>query len=139
MNNSVYYIQKFGRFLKRIIRWLPLLWRQEDWDFEYIYDLLEFKLKEIQKCLAKDDLHVDSPKMVKQISICLAHLDRYRNWDKYIDFPSEIKLEKTADGLITLCTSTEEKIACKKITNFEKYHFDMFWKRFVQWHKGWWC
>lgn len=139
MEFNFYYIRKLGRFLIRIINWLPLLWKQEDWDFEYIYDLLEFKLKEIRKCLEKDDLHIDSPKCVKQISICLAYLDRYRHWEKYIDFPVELKLEKTDDGLLTLRTSTKEKALCKKITAFEKDNFDMFWKRFVQWHTRWWC
>ena len=41
------FLRRFGRFILREIRWIPVLWNQEDWDFEYMYDLLEVKMKEL--------------------------------------------------------------------------------------------
>ncbi len=89
MEIGFYGLRKFGRFVKRLFRWLPVLWRQEEWDSEYIYDILNAKLKELRDCIAKDDIHVDAPICLRQINICLKYLDRYRNADNYIKFPDE--------------------------------------------------
>lgn len=132
-------LRKFIRFIKRLCCWLPVLWKQEDWDYDYLYDLIEIKLKEIRECLDKDTLVIDSKKHVKQINICLAYLDRYRNWENYIEFPhDEIKFEKLENGCSRMITSTKTNITCKKAHAFEKFNYDMFWKRFLQWHQHWW-
>lgn len=48
MEIGFYGLRKFGRFIKRLFRWLPVLWRQEEWDSGYIYDILDVKLKELR-------------------------------------------------------------------------------------------
>ena len=48
----------------------------------------------MRECLQKDDLHVDSDKYATQISICLAYMDRFRNWDNYVDLPEYTSWEK---------------------------------------------
>ena len=131
-------IRKFGRFIVRIIRWMPIIWKQEDWDFEYMYDLLEIKMKDIQNCLRKDKLHVGSDKHVREISICLGYMDRYRNSDKYLEKPAYAKHMEVEDILTNLGEYRITSFANKYI-NFEKENFRMFWKCFVKWHTNWWC
>ena len=48
-NSVSCFLRRLGRFILREVRWIPVLWNQEDWDFEYMYDLLEMKMKEIRK------------------------------------------------------------------------------------------
>ena len=43
------FLRKIGRFILRLIRWIPLLYKQEEWDYSYIYDILEMKMKELRK------------------------------------------------------------------------------------------
>lgn len=139
MDIGFYGLRKFGRFIKRLFRWIPVLWKQEDWDYAYIYPLLEMKLQELRKCLREDDMHVNSDKYAMQISICLEYLDRYLHPDNYIEFPQEeVRWEMTKYGNI-LNSSKKLGRAATKSYYFEQENFRMFWKRFVQWHRDWWC
>jgi len=134
----IYGLQKLGRFFVRLIKWLPVIWKQEDWDFMLVYDLLAFRMKEVQRCLARDKLHMGMEREVRKISICLAYLDRWRNWPDYITAPP-LKWTETEDGLYRLTSTKSEDRIYRQIWAYEKFNYDMFWKRFLQWHKGWWC
>ena len=48
----------FGKIIK-IFQYLPLLWKDEDWDFQYLLDLIEFKLKRIKKCIRQNNIIVE--------------------------------------------------------------------------------
>jgi len=141
MHINFYSLRKIGRFIKRIIIWIPILWKQENWDYEYLYDLIEFKLKELRQCLKEDNLHKDSPKCARQISICLEYLYRYRNPYNYIDYPiDDIKFVPCENGCCRMIhTNNLNEIKRKKIFGYENFNYDMFWKRFLQWHLNWWC
>ena len=41
------------RFIKRLPNYIKLAWDQETWDYEYLYDLIEMKLKELLKLRRK--------------------------------------------------------------------------------------
>ena len=41
------FLRRVGRFILREVRWAPVLWNQEEWDYAYIYDLLIMKMKEL--------------------------------------------------------------------------------------------
>lgn len=140
MDIGFYGLRKFGRFIKRLFIWLPILWKQEDWDYAYIYPLLKQKLQELKKCLQEDDLHVNSDKYAMQISICLNHMDRFLKPDDYVKLPQQdINFEKIENGGYVLKNSKEVGRAAMKLYYFEQENFNMFWKRFVQWHRNWWC
>lgn len=140
MEIGFYGLRKFGRFIKRLFRWIPVLWRQEDWDYAYMYAVLKLKMQEIQKCLKEDDLHVDAPKYVRQIEICLKYMDRFINSDNYIDYPhEEVKFEKLENGCYRMITSEASQKVALKHYYFEEHSYEKFWKRFVQWHRNWWC
>lgn len=140
MNIGFYGLRKFCRFINRLFRWLPVLWKQEDWDYAYIYSVLKLKMQEIQKCLNEDDIHVNATKYARQIEICLKYMDRFINSDNYIDYPEEeIRFEKLENGCSRLISSEALKKAALNHYRFEEHNFEMFWKRFVQWHRNWWC
>lgn len=40
----LYRIKRFLRKIGKIIGWLPILWKDEDWDYEYILDILRHKV-----------------------------------------------------------------------------------------------
>jgi hypothetical protein len=133
-------ICKFKRFIFRLFKWIPILWNQEDWDYDYLYDLIVVKLKEIRSCMEEDTIHVGMEKRVRQIDICLAYLDRYRNWTDYIEYPmDDIKSVKCEDNLFRLIpTNSHNEAKRKLIRHYEEFNYKMFWKRFLQWHRGWW-
>lgn len=133
-----YNIRKFGRFILRLIKWFPILWKQEDWDFEYMYDLLEIKMKELRECLRKDTLHVNSDLHAREISICLAYMDRFRHWDDYIEKSDKLK-SMEIEEIHSKLGEYRVKEYVRKNVAFEKDNYDMFWKCFIKWHRNWWC
>lgn len=141
IDDTIFSIQKVGRFLKRLIFWVPIIWKQEDWDISYLYDLIEIKLKEIRKCLLKDDIHKDSDLRVREIDICLAYLDRYRNWTNYIEYPIDDIIFEPASECTSkmVSTNSHNKAKRKLVSKYEDFNYEMFWKRFMQWHQKWWC
>ena len=141
-NKFFCFLRKSGRFVKRLGRWIPILWNQEDWDYEYIYDLLIMKMKELKEDMSKDYWHdqKEVQRGIKQIDICLKRLDMYLNWTNYYDYPmDDIYYEPTSDGCMKMCYSSEknEKQRIGAI-DFEEKNFNKFWKDFVKWHRGWW-
>lgn len=56
-NNFSCFLRRVGRFILRLFRWIPVLWNQEEWDYEYIYDLLEMKMKELYENMFHDTWH----------------------------------------------------------------------------------
>lgn len=141
-NSVSRFLRRLGRFILREVRWIPVLWNQEDWDFEYMYDLLEMKMKEIRKDMSKDIWHDQKvvQKSIKQIDVCLARLDRWRNWTKYYEYPiDDIYHEPTKNGCYILKYSSEEnEIQRLGANSFEQKNYDKFWKDFLAWHQGWW-
>lgn len=136
------FLRRFNRFVSRVIRWLPVLWNQEEWDYEYIYDLLAMKMKELRTSMSRDIWHdqKDVQKGIKQIDICLLRLDRWRNWPDYYDYPTEdIVHVPTENGCYRLeYTSEENEKQRLGAISFEQKNFDKFWKDFLTWHRGWW-
>ena len=140
-NRFSIFLRKITRFILRLIRWIPVLYKQEEWDYEYIYDILELKMKELRKNISKDTWHTEHcvKRELLQIDICLARMDRFRNWEKYINVPNEeIKFISTGDGYSRLNMSEEYNKEKKKGISFEKKNYDKFWKDFVHWHNNWW-
>lgn len=132
--------RKIGRFIKRFFLYLPIIWRDEDWDYDYLYQLIKFKLERMAIAQDNDDLHVDSKRRATQIRICLAYLDRYRNWTDYIEYPMEdIGWEPCGNGCLKMIhKSNINEAKRRKVHGYEEFNYDMFWKRFLQWHRGWW-
>ena len=99
-------------------------------------------MKELLKAQEQDTIHLqkDVKRSIKQIKVCLAYLDRYRNSTKYYDYPiDDIIFEPCKNNCSKMnYTNKYNEIRRKGIISYEKFNYDMFWKRFLQWHQGWW-
>ena len=141
-SDALCFVRRIGRFTLRIIRWIPVLWKQEEWDSEYIYDILKLKMLELKEEISKDKWHEKSAieTELKQINICLARLDRYLNWIDYCDYPiDDISFVETEEGLYKMEHSSEEnEIQRQSVLDFEEKNLRKFWKNFVKWHSNWW-
>ena len=141
-NKFSMFLRRVGRFIARLFRWVPVLWNQEEWDFGYIYDILELKIKELRNSISKDTWHAEEcvKEELEQIDSVLDHLDKYLNWPHYVDvpLPSEEHWVHNEDGTSTLYFSEEEHEAYAKASNFEEEHFKAFWDELAKFHSNWW-
>lgn len=134
-------VTKVIRFIKRLFYYMPVIWKDEDWDYESIYYFLKYKLKRLQKAQEQDALHTDSDKYAKQIKTCLGYLDRYLHWVDYVDYPiDDIIFTPAQDNLLKMTsTSSRNQAIRNKFLTYEDFNNKMFWKKFIKWHQNWWC
>lgn len=120
------------RFIKRLPSYIKLAWQQENWDYEYMYGMLEFKMKELYQGLCEDKWHVKSEveRCKLQIKVCLRRLDNYRNWDTRVDFPT--------DDLVSKEISFANREKRKKAFDYRIKNYNKFWSDFIKWHQNWW-
>ena len=138
-NEPCIFLRKVGRFILRLCRWVPLLWKQEEWDFGYTYEILELRLKELRKSLEEDTWHdpKEVEEAIEQINSCLGHMDNYLNWTDFIPIPDGETWTKVEGGF-KLEFTPEQKEAFEKANKFEEEHYNAFWDELKKNSGNWW-
>jgi hypothetical protein len=67
-----------------VIRWVPVIWFDKDYDWAYLAKIMEYKLRRMSANFIKYGHHVGSKKDAKHMLIC-AELLRRLHEDKYFD------------------------------------------------------
>ena len=133
-NDVAYFIRKQFRFAERLIRWIPVLYNDEDWDYDYLLRIIDFKLGRLRKVMVEDDIHYDAPWTVKKIDVIRGRMDRFSNSHKYLgDMPCSDNVdewfERTEEGHLRFKESTpEQKEDIHKVVAFEKKNYEGFFK-----------
>lgn len=81
----MYRIKRFFRKCRNVIRWIPTIWKDEDWDQTYIYDMLLLKLERQRNFLLSDRAYAANAKETAnqiQTAIDLLHMTR-DSWEFY--------------------------------------------------------
>ena len=65
---------KYG--IGNLIKWFPIIWKDRDWDHWFLYIILQFKLKQMEKLQRKYGHSVNSEKYADQIKTAVLILDR---------------------------------------------------------------
>ena len=76
---SPYWFTNFIDGVRNIISWVPLLYKNRDWDSTHIYNILEFKLLKQRNYLVKANRHTCVPEINKYITICLNLIQRIKS------------------------------------------------------------
>jgi hypothetical protein len=64
--------------IANLIKWAPLIYKDRNWDYRYIYDMLEFKLLQQRNYLVKANRHVGTPETNYYITVCLNLIQRIK-------------------------------------------------------------
>lgn len=67
---------RFFKRIKKTIQWLPVIWKQEDWDHYYILELLKYKLERMVKLWEKNKHYVGYENDVKWMKTCIRLIDK---------------------------------------------------------------
>ena len=80
-SNIRYFFEKVvGTFVYARFIWKSNAFRE--WDYAYLYDIIEFKLKRMAKQLRADDFVVDHEKTYNEIMSTLKHLENYNKCEE---------------------------------------------------------
>lgn len=136
MKNKIYdiywgligwHLREFKRSITNLIVWFPLIWKDRHWDDMYIFDILQFKLKNQAKYISDRDFHLNAKRDAEIMMTCVRLIDKVKNEyysSEYMDY-HESKFEFVDSDYKD--DSSEEKYYQMEITELSE-HFDDYFK-----------
>ena len=130
-----YYHTEFIKGVKNIFKWLPIVWKDRDYDDGYIFDVLKFKLKNTAKYIGDRDWHEDAKRDSQRMMTCVRLIEKvkgeyynmewmdYHNSDyNFVDLPDgkhkELKVTRISENFDDYFA--KHKSSYKKIMSGEK-------------------
>lgn len=137
--------------LKRFIAWFPIIWRDEDWDSAYLYEIMRFKISRIRKELEAGARHVGYENDIRNMKIAEELLKRQSFSDFYHknDYRN-IEFCKCTDEMFSdwinseniyispFCEWCSGKYQIKRAITKEKEDYDFLWKHMRKESRKWW-
>jgi len=77
----MYFIKDFYYRVINVIRWIPTIWKDNDWDHAFLYKILRKKISHMEKYFRIDGHHLNSDKEADQMKVTVNILDRLINDD----------------------------------------------------------
>ena len=67
------------RKICNLIRWTPIIWKDQDWDHTFIFKILKFKLKNQAEYIGGHDRHTTAKRDAEIIMTCVKLIDRIQD------------------------------------------------------------
>ena len=99
-NNITYPVKRFIRKVKNVFRWLPTIWKDEDFDNHFIVEILIKKLEHTRDFFLSHDTNIaDADKFAEEIQEAIDRLHMTRDsWEFYEQQAHEILTEKWGES-----------------------------------------
>lgn len=158
----MYFLKQFIYKIIQLCQWLPIIWKDEDWDYDYLLILIQYKLKRIKACLWNNRIieHKELRDTIIDINKCISAIDEYRSaseiYNEYYEQPSiSIGHSKELSNSLKGCyhykpisletgkelTEKENSIYCQYIRNvhaFEQKKWEEIWDRIKEHGQKFW-
>lgn len=124
----------FKRGIKNLIIWAPAVWRDRQWDHQYIYMMLKAKLNFQEQYIRKHGIHVHNVRDADEIKVCIDALNRLIEDDYHSEAFQEhddrwgkaemdwLDAEDEGEGMVEL-KITYPKVKTEKDIDMEKNAF----------------
>jgi hypothetical protein len=116
-------IRRFIRRTRNLIKWFPVIWQDENWDYYYIFEILKHKLTIMSKHIDENGYHVSAKYDASRMRLCVKLIEKVQN-EEYMDVLAN------DDDL------TEEKI--EAAMNKQKKARQLLFKVLDKYVEGWW-
>ena len=87
-----YMIRNFKNGIKNVIYWFPIIWKDRNYDYNYIYDVLIHKLKSQSNYIRSKNRFLSSEQSVRRMNICISLIKKIQNdyyGTEYVDYFKE--------------------------------------------------
>ena len=75
----IYKIKQFFKRIYNLYRWLPVIWKDQDWDDFYIFEILKFKLKNQAEYIGYHDRHVSAKRDAEIMMLCVRLIEKVQS------------------------------------------------------------
>ena len=147
MRITKYYITRFFSRIQRILSILPVMWKDEDWDQEYLLELVRWKLRRIEKRLSSNHRFksLDADKHAKKIRICINLITRIMKEDVgtidpyiYLDYGELVKNPSIELEANTKEVKRHNRNCHMRELKVEQQNYDLLFKIMKQNIQRWW-
>lgn len=137
----VYPLNNVRRGILNLIKWVPVLWIDRDWDYSYLFNIMIFKMNNLEKVIREGNRHLNTPRDMKSLRVCIELLKRIKE-DNY--YPEELDEIYKGVDLTDLSKSLpkekeiKQRLYWKKTQRAYKEDADMFFRYFRRNFNRWW-
>ena len=125
-----FYLNNILYGLKNIIYWLPIIYRDRNWDSAFIFTILKFKLQNQAKYIGKQDRHTRAKRDAETMTTCVRLIEKIQDeyyYMEYMDYEDRIFdfiSSPTEPEVYELHTETKSE-------NYNAYHkkYPLIYKR----------
>ena len=97
----MYKIKQFFRRIHNLYRWFPIIWKDQDWDDHYIFEILKFKLTNQADYIGRYDRHTCAKRDAEKMMLCVRLIEKVQDefyGTEYLDYQeSNIKFIDSKD------------------------------------------
>jgi hypothetical protein len=121
-NEGKYYPKNFITGVKNLKDWLPIIWKDRDWDNHYIFEVLKFKLKKQSKYISEKDRILSAQMDAKRMRLCVSLIEKIQNDFYQMEYMDYVKdkywFEKIKDN--SKCYTLESELEWEKFDDYIK-------------------
>lgn len=116
--------------LRSLFYWLPVIWKDRNWDYQFTLNVLEHSLRRLYKFLNGPDCAAWQPKSrIRQLRVCLLLLERMRGC--YIDKAGKTEPRYVVGGMYADWNSDD----CRYL---EEQDWKYLWGLLEKYMRNWW-
>lgn len=131
-------LRSFYIGVKNIIEYMPIIYKDRDWDYEFILDILKYKLERTRNRIKEDNIFIGADRVVEEISTQIKLIDDYRNNNELYELSHQSLVKKIANAktqenkdkyikqYYTNMYKEENRAWCK-IFDYMKEHMRAWW------------
>ena len=85
----MYKIKQFFKRIYNLYRWFPIIWKDQDWDHSYIFEILKFKIKNQAEYIGHHNRYVLAKRDAEIMMTCVRLIDKVQDeWygREYFDY-----------------------------------------------------
>jgi hypothetical protein len=94
-------IRRIIRRTKNLLRWLPIIWKDEQWDHYYIFEILRYKLIIMSETIRKTGNHTMADYDADRMMLCARLMKKVQDEEYLFEFigDDEITREQIDKGV----------------------------------------
>jgi len=155
-------IRRIYESIKNVIRWVPITYKDKEWDSQYLFEIMKFKLSNMERAFREYGHHVNAERDADEMHKCVLLLDRvikdeyYENvfkhhnkkWGEpkmnFVDIgnPNGKRLDITHANVKTeedkIKERKEFRVLCQKENDMRQQDLDLLFKTMNRKILGWW-
>lgn len=88
-NEGKFFYRNFTTGIKNIWYWLPIIWRDRNWDSHYIFEIMIHKLKDQSKYIGERDIHTRAKRDSEIMMTCVRLMKKIQDEfysSEYMDY-----------------------------------------------------